>query len=197
MKIQDLFEARQPQFKYTEKRVKGALQKVILELEGNDSGAMTRLAKRYERLDKTAKLLKEKRDELNAAVKEVGDRIFDAEDTLVTRVIETISYTVMLTAAEKAEHKQPTKKVDYESAFAALARLVPELDEKAKEILDKYTEMIPPKDTPTALKVKPKLEEGLWSKLKDMWTKFVKSIKEWGTSYDEKLDAIKAKYPVK
>ena len=197
MKIEDLFEARQPQFKYTEKRVKGALQKVILELEGNDSGAMTRLAKRYERLDKTAKLLKEKRDELNAAVKEVGDRIFDAEDALSTRIIETVTYTVMLTAAEKAEHKQPTKKVDYESAFAALARLVPQLEEKTKEILEMYTELIPPKDTPTALKVKPKVNEGLWSKVKETWNAFMKKIKDWGRSYDQELAALKAKYPVK
>ena len=196
MLLEDLItEARQPQWAYTEKRVKGALDKVTLALEGADSGAMTRLAKRYERLDKSAKLLKEKRDALNAAVKEVGDRVFDAEDTLATRIIETVSYTVMLTAAEKAEHKKPTAKIDFESAYAELAKLVPELTEQSDAIRAKYTEMIPPKDTPTGLRVKAKVQEGLLDMVKGMWTKFMASIGQWARSYDEKLAAIKAKYP--
>jgi hypothetical protein len=195
--LQTLVEARQGNWKYTEKRVKGALDKVTLELEGADSGAMTRLAKRYERLDKSAKLLKEKRDQLNAAVKEVGDRIFDAEDALATRIIDTISYTVMLTASEKAESKKPTAKVDYESAYAELARLVPELIEQADKIRAKYTEMIPPKDTPVGLRVKAKVQEGLLDFVKAQWSKFMDQMRMWGRSYDDKLSAIKAKYPLK
>lgn len=195
--LQILAEARQANWKYTEKRVKGALDKVTLELEGSDSGAMTRLAKRYERLDKSAKLLKEKRDELNAAVKEVGDRIFDAEDALATRIIDTVSYTVMLTAAEKAETKKPKEEIDFASAYAELARLVPELTAKADEIRAKYTTMIPPKDTPTALRVKAKVQEGLLDMVKARWTDFMDMIRSWGRSYDSKLNALKAKYPVK
>lgn len=196
-KLQLLAEGRQPNWKYTEKRVKGSLDKVILELEGADSGAMTRLAKRYERLDKSAKLLKEKRDQLNAAVKDVGDRIFDAEDALATRIIETITYTVMLTAAEKAEHKKPKVEIDFASAYAELARLVPELTEQVNAIREKYTTMIPPKDTPTALKVKPKIQEGLLDLVKAQWSKFMDQIHRWCRSYDSKLSALKAKYPVK
>ena len=190
-------EARQGGWKYSEKRIKGALTKVTLELEGADSGAMTRLAKRYERLDKSAKLLKEKRDELNAKVKDVADRIFDAEDAVVTRVVETITYTVMLSAAEKAESKSATPKTDYESAFSELAKLVPELTAQIDAIRAKYTEMIPPKDTPTKLQVKPKVQEGLTDRVKAMWFSFMNTIKSWCTSYDDKLAAIKKKYPAK
>lgn len=199
MKVQDLLnEARQANWKYNETRVKGALTKVTLALEGADSGAMTRLAKRYERLDKSAKLLKEKRDQLNSAVKDVGDRIFDAEDAVITRIIETVSYTVMLTAGEKAENKEATKKTDYESAFSELCRLVPELTAKIDEIRAKYTELIPAKDTPTALKVKPKeVKEGIVDSAKALYFRFLNSIKAWATSYDEKLAAVKAKYPAK
>lgn len=198
MKVQDLLvEARQAQWAYTEKRVKGALDKVTLALEGAESGAMTRLAKRYERLDKSAKLLKEKRDQLNIAVKEVGDRIFDAEDALATRIIDTISYTVMLTASEKAESKKPTARIDYESAYSELAKLVPELVEQTNAIRTKYTEMIPAKDTPVGLRVKAKVQEGLLTSIRVMWTKFMDSVKQWARSYDSKLDVIKAKFPVK
>lgn len=193
---QTLTEERQKDWKYTEKRVKGALNKVILELEGSDSGAMSRLMTRYKRLDRQWKLMEERRNEVNAQVKDVANRIFDAEDALATRVIETVSYTVMLTKATPASEKEPTKKVDFESAFAELARLVPELEAKAKEILEKHTELVPPKDTPTALKYTPKLEEGiggLVSKIKV----FVKSMLTWGREYDAKLDAFRRKYKLK
>lgn len=201
MKVSELLtEERQKDFKYTEKRVKGALDKVMLELEGNNSGAMSRLMTRYTRLDKTAKLLKERRDEVNAQVKDVADRLFDAEDALATRIIETVSYTVMLTKAEKAETKEPKKEIDYASAYSELAKLVPELEAQAKAILEKYTTSIPPKDTPTALRVKSKVDEGVVSVVKGWVAQakaFVKEVLSWGRSYDAKLDSFRRKYGLK
>lgn len=201
MKVSELLvEERNKDWKYTEKRVKGALNKVILELEGSDSGAMSRLMTRYKRLDRQWKLMEERRNEVNRQVKDVADRIFDAEDALATRVIETVSYSVMLTKATPASEKEATKKVDYESAYAALARLVPELEEKAKAILEQYTELVPPKDTPSALKYTPKLEEGIAGTVKGWVAKakaFVKEMFSWGREYDAKLDAFRRKYKLK
>lgn len=201
MKVSELLvEERNKDWKYTEKRVKGALNKVILELEGSDSGAMSRLMTRYKRLDRQWKLMEERRNEVNRQVKDVADRIFDAEDALATRVIETVSYSVMLTKATPASEKEATKKVDYESAYAALARLVPELEEKAKAILEQYTELVPPKDTPSALKYTPKLEEGIADTVKGWVAKakaFVKEMFSWGREYDAKLDAFRRKYKLK
>lgn len=192
-----LTEARQRDWSYTEKRVKGALQRVTVALQGSDSGAMTRLTKRYERLDRTAKLLKEKRDELNAQIKDVGDRVFDAEDALATRIIETVSYTVMLTAAEKAADKKSTRKVDFESAYGELTKLVPELTEAAQKILEKYTELVPAKDTPTALRVAPKVNESIGSVVRSALVRLMTWVQAWGASYDAKLDDLKRKHPVK
>lgn len=198
--LQFLAEDRQKDWKYTEKRVKNALSKVTLELEGNDSGAMSRLMTRYKRLDRQWKLMEERRNEVNKQVKEVADRIFDAEDALATRVIETVSYTVMLTKSTPASEKEPTKKTDYESAFSELSRLVPELEAKAKEILEKYSELVPAKDTPSALKYTPKLEEGAMDVVKGWVSKaksFVKGMLTWGREYDAKLDAFRRKYKLK
>ena len=202
-----LYEERQKGWTYAEKRAKvpkgaptdavGAIEKVVLSLEGNDSAAVTRLAKRYDRLDISAKLLKDRRDALNANMKMLGDTLFDAEDALVTRIVETASYTVMLTASEKGADKPKKEVVDYEAAYKALAELVPELTEQAKAILAKYTEMIQAKDTPMALKVKPKaISEGLVEVAKRAWRAFVATVTAWGKSYDKKLDAIQTKYPV-
>lgn len=201
MKVFELLnEERQKQWKYTEKRVKNVLNKVTLELEGHDSAAMSRLMTRYKRLDRQWKMLEERRNKVNSEVKAVVDEIFDAEDALVTRIVETVSYTVMLTKATPASEKAATTKVDYESAYAELARLVPELEEKAKEILAKYSELVPPKDTPAALKYTPKLDEGVGTVVKGWLSKakaFVKEFLGWGRSYDAKLDAFRRKYKLK
>lgn len=200
MKVSELLiEERQKNFKYTEKRVKNALDKVILELEGSDSGAMSRLMTRYQRLDKSAKLLKERRDAVNAQVKDVADRLFDVEDAVATRIIETVSYTVMLTKATKAADKEAKKNVDYESAFSELARLVPELIEQVNSIREKYTTLEQPKDTPSALKVTDKkvVKEGLVGTVMSALKNFAKSIFSWGKSYDAKLDAFRRKYGLK
>ena len=192
----ELLESRKSEFTYTEKKVKGALQKVTLELKGTNSATITRLAKRYDRLDQMAKAMKERRDELNASIKILGDDLFDAEDTLATRIIETVSFTVMLTAAEKAHHKQPTKKIDFERAFNDLLALVPELEQQAQAILDTYTEIIPPKDTPTAVKVKTKVNESLYSTIHKLIKQMASSVRKWANVYDRKLNSLKKTYAI-
>lgn len=197
-----LLEERKKNLTYIEQRdKKNNLEKVILELQGTDSAAASRLAKRYMRLDATAKAIAKKRDELNEAVKSIGAEIFDAEDVLVTRVINTISFTLMLTASQKGEDKPPKKVVDYEGAFKALSALVPELEEQAKAIQEKYTSLVKQKDTPTALKVQPRLKEGLGDVLKG-WvrtvkaagTALLKSITRWARGYDDRLEEVKSKF---
>lgn len=197
-----LLEERKKNLTYVEQRdKKNNLEKVILELQGTDSAAASRLAKRYMRLDATAKAIAKKRDELNQAVKNIGDDIFDAEDVLVTRVINTISFTLMLTASQKGADKPEKKSTDYEAAFKALSALVPELEEQAKAIQEKYTEVVKQKDTPTMLKVQPRLKEGLGDTLKG-WIRMVKAagntllknITRWARGYDAKLDALKREF---
>jgi hypothetical protein len=190
MKIQDLLEARVPSYTYTEKRVKGALDKVTVALEGGTSGAMTKLTKRYERLDRSAKLLKEKRDEVNAKIKGISDDLFDAEDFVATRIIDTVSATINLSAAQKAVDKPDTKKIDFEAAYFELAKLVPELQEKIDLIITKYTEIIAAKDTPVALRVKMKVDEGVLDTIKSWAKKFMSTIQSWGTSYDKRLQNV-------
>ena len=197
MKVQELLnEARVKGWPYQEKRhaKTGELQKVILELSGSDSAAMTRLAKRYMRLDASMKKAQDMRNELNATAKAMGDQLFDANDVVVTRIIETVQYTLQLTAAQKAEHKEPKKSINYEAAFKALAALVPELEEQAKALIEAHTELVPPKDTPTALKVS--VKEGLWDGITKVLKQFTRKMMDWAKGYDKKLADIKKAFPV-
>jgi len=192
MKISELLnEGRQTDLKYTEKRIKEVLDRVTVELEGNQSGVMSKLTTRYSRLDKSAKLLAARREELNEKMKESAEALFDATDAVLTRVVDTVSYTITLSKAEKAADKKPKSSTDFEAIVKELSEMVPELEEKIKVLTKKYTELIPAKDTPVALRVKSKLEEGIVDTVKGWAKAFLAEIKSWGAGYDKRLAALK------
>ena len=196
MFVRELFEARNPKLTYTEKHVKKVLDRVTVELTGSESGVMSRLTTRYSRLDKAAKLMQEKRNQLNEDMKQVVESLFDAEDEVLTRVVDTVSYTITLSKAEKAESKAPKKSVDYAAIVKELSEMIPELQAKIEEITEKYTEIVQPKDTPMKLIVKSKLDEGLTAFARGLVKSFkemLKSIKSWGKGYDKRLNSLKAK----
>lgn len=196
MFVRELFEARNPKLTYTEKHIKKVLDRVTVELTGSESGVMSRLTTRYSRLDKAAKLMQEKRNQLNEDMKQVVESLFDAEDEVLTRVVDTVSYTITLSKAEKAESKAPKKSVDYAAIVKELSEMIPELQAKIEEITEKYTEIVQPKDTPVKLIVKSKLDEGLTAFARGLVKSFkevLKSIKSWGKGYDKRLNSLKAK----
>lgn len=192
--LSGLSEARNPKLSYSEKRIKTTLDKVILELDGTSSASMSRLMTRYKRLDQSAKLLLDRRNTVNADIKTMIEGMFDAEDAVASRIIETAKYTILLSKASKGADKPPKVTVDYEAAFNALSKLVPELDEQVQAIVSKYTTIEPAQDTTAKLKVT--IKEGFAASLINAVKKFAAKIKAWALSYDEKLDALKAKFPI-
>lgn len=193
MKISELLnEDRSSDLKYTEKKVKNVLDRVIVELSGSESGAMSSLTTRYSRLDKSAKLLALRREELNVKLKDKAEALFDATDAVLTRVVDTVSYTITLSKAEKAADKKPKSTVDYSEIVRELKEMVPELDEQIKALISKYTEIVAAKDTPVKLLVKSKIEEAV---LQDAWAglkSFAKGIMSWAKGYDKRLASLKA-----
>ena len=183
-----LYEARQAGVKYSEKQVKGVLDRVTATLAGSDAANMTKLAKRYARLEASMKAMKEKHDELNARLKgDVAD-LFEAEEVVLTRVVETAQFTLTLAKEIK---KADTTEVDYASIIAALSALIPdELQAKVEAITAKYTKVVPAKDPIKRLSVsKEVVKEGLWD-----WVKgFMASIMSWAARYDAKLDRLREK----
>lgn len=187
-----LMEARKKGGNYTEKRVKDVLERVTLTLSGSESANMTRLAKRYARLEVSIKAMKEKHDEMNAMLKNDVADLFNAEDIILTRVVETASFTLQL--AKEVKKTKGTVEVDYESIMTALIELIPnELQAKVEEITKKYTKDIPAKDPVKKLTVsKEVVKEGIRDLAK--WAaSFLKSVTSWAMRYDSKLDRLKAK----
>ena len=186
-----LTEARQPGVKYSEKQVKNVLDKVTATLKGTDAANMTKLAKRYARLEASMKAMKEKHDELNKRLKGDFENLFDAEDVVLTRVVETAQFTLMMT--KEIQKTEPSKEVDYNSIIAALSALIPnELQDRVEMITEKYTKLIPPKPPVKKLTVsKEVVSEGIIDSIVKRAKAFLKSMLLWGHRYDKKLGSLK------
>ena len=184
---------RRQDLTYIEKKVKNELDRVIVELKGNESGTLTRLASRYDRLDKAIKVMGQKRGELNAEIKEKVEDLFAAEDIVLTRVIETVSFTMTVSKKSKVADKVA---IDYESIATELAKLIPDdLQSKVDEIVKAYTTITPQPDKSPALSVKAKVTEGIIGDLAasvvSLIKRIVKSVASWAPKFDKKLDKLK------
>lgn len=195
-----LSEARNPDLTYSEKVVKNKIDRVTVELTGNPSGVMSRLTSRYDRLDKAIKTMTVKRNEMNEQIKENITELFEAEDIVLTRVVETVSFTLTLSKLVKASEQNPKTTVDYEAIAKELAKLIPEeLQAQVEAITKMYTEVTLASDKSPALRIKnknDKLDEGLMDSIKGLANKVVKwakSMASWAVGYDKKLAALKAR----
>lgn len=196
-----LSEARREDLKYTDKVVKNKVDRVIVELSGSDSATMTKLAGRFERLEKALKTMATKRDELKDQLKEKVTDLFNSDDVIYTRVVETTSFTMTLSKLVKSSEQDPKVVVNYEKIAEELAKLIPaELQAQVEAVTKMYTEVSIAADKAPALRVKSKVDESLNEGILDMIkgmaakvAKWVKGMATWAVGYDRKLNALKQK----
>lgn len=188
-------EARNPDLKYKEKVVKNKVDRVTVELAGSDSATITKLATRFERLQTAMELMGKKRAEINDVMKGKVEALFDAEDIVLTRVVETAAFSLTLSKRVAPEEQDPKTVVDYKSIATELAALISDdLQEQVNAIVKKYTEVSIAQEKAPALRVKAKVTEGVMDVLKnvtDSISRFVKSITSWAKGYDNKLNGLK------
>lgn len=103
-------EERQANVSYVEKKAKNAIVKVIAELSGHDASVFSQIARRFDRLKVAIEKMAEMRDKLNKDLKSRVSDLFDAEDEVLTRVVDTASFTVTL--AKKSEKALDKKVID-------------------------------------------------------------------------------------
>lgn len=197
-----IFEDRKADVIYTEKKARNIIEKVTAELKDHDASVMSKIARRFDRLNTAVKLMGEKKKELNKDLKVRVEDLFNAEDAFLTRVIDTASFTLTLAKVSK---EPPGEKVvvDWKSIAEKLAELIPkELEAQAEEIRKAYT-AVNIMDVPEpALRVvnknakaaadAVKLEEGIVDKLSALISKSYNKIKNWSKSYDKKLQSLMA-----
>ena len=188
-----LSEARRANLNYSFKEVKGKLDKITLKLEGNESGKFTKIAKRYKEIDTAVKALEVERNEINEDIKEKFSDYFDeATDTVVTRIIETVSLTMQL--SKRTAPEMGKDKVDYEKALLILGDMLPELKEKIDEVKKLCTTagtMSVPKSPALSVKINEDLSDKIFAFMRRVMA-VLNKFKIWGKSFDRKLEKLKA-----
>ena len=218
MKFSDILEARVPGLDYENKpktkKEPNIIDRIILRLKGSDSAIMTRLANRYMRIKKLTELLAAHTTKLNTEATEQMQKLFDAEDKVYTRVVETVSavFTLSKEAEEEKltpgqEHENRTK-TDWQNVAIEIGKLLdkdlipayealvqaatvtaaaPRIDPNAAEIKKKPGLRITPKEVKESEQVL--LED---DKITQLVNKLVNTINAWAPKFDQKLAAIKA-----
>lgn len=201
-------ESRREDLKYTEKKVKGVIDKVITELSGKDSARITRLAKQFHKIDVLLAKLQAKRKERNEELTEEVEKLFDqTSDIVYTRIVNTASFVVQVAKQEAGQKKT---EVDYEAIYKGLVNLIPmELLPAVEELFEAHTRTWTADPRKPSLKVTPlkpvepaTVKEGmldaasgkLMSLIKQATVYFkslYKRMQAWGNTYDAELDELK------
>jgi len=196
-----VLEARRSHLTYTEKKVKGEIDKVITELKGSESGQATLLAKRLHNLNVALKKMDEKRKEYNEKLTAEVEDLFDqSTDIVYTRIVKTASFIIQVAKQEQVKEKA---EVDYESIYKELANMVPaHLLPAIDQLFDTYTRKWMPDPKKPSLRVSP-IEEAsaasgvLMTFLEKVITSakgLLKRMKSWGESYDAELKDLHKKF---
>jgi septation ring formation regulator EzrA len=183
-----LTEARKKNLTYTANEVKGKVEKVTVVLDGKESAKFTKLAAEFKKLDAAFDKAKNDLEANKTSLKGLMEDYFDAEDEVLTRVMETCSITLQLSKAVK-----PGITVDYENAYNSvitqLMGMVPDLKTQIEKL---SAEAIKAASKPNnGKKASLSVKEGVIDSVMNVFKKLVEQLKSWGAKYDKKLDKVK------
>lgn len=197
MRYTDLIEARRPEAVYTEKKVKGVVDRVIAELSAQQASAFTKLAEQYKEISDLLDQLKKKKDQLSDDIKLRVDDMFDAEDILYTRVVETAKVTATVSKATTYTRKY----FDEEGFMTELLDMVPELANEITMLKEQYTRISEEERSPS-LRIKIKEDDkeanksvfrNFYRKVRDLAARVRNRIANWAARYDSRLNNLKSR----
>lgn len=175
-KLINLFDSRRTDIEYQD-----TASEVAAKLRSHPSGVFTKLAMKVLRIEELETEISQLKEEVKAGARENVAELFNAEDAVKTRVIETLQFILTLSKDPK-----PTVTPQYKNILEELTKhLTPELILVLEEIKKK---MVTVTQKAPSLKVKPidqDLSEGVMSK-------FTHIIMNWAQKYDAKLDNLKS-----
>lgn len=167
--------------------------KVIAKLEGVESAKATKLAKKYDEVNKRHLAVQEERNQINQEITDYVLEYFDSvEDILCTRIIQSCQLTLQLS---KTTLSSESTEVDFESVCAEMTKFLnDEMIEELEKLKAKYSSVKKVAGKKPSLTVK--LEEGLMDSLKRMLTMFVANVKHHAKRSGAKLMKIAEKYGI-
>lgn len=175
------------------KTAAGQFNRVSIKLGAWRGRAISKLAKKFAKIDKLNKQLNEIRDEANDYAKEQLASLFDDEDRFYTRYVETAALAVTL-SKDVEEITTKRQDIDYKAVFKELYTLVDsDLEPIIKELLKKHTSISTKVRASQAGRISVKLPESVQSSLSSFLGKFSKFITNLLNSYDAKLYSLTSK----
>lgn len=175
--LMNLFEARRPDLEY---RDEPDATQVAAVLRSYNSQSYTKLAQKIERIAQLEEEVKAMKEEVKQQTREDIADLFDAEDAVRTRVVETLSFIFTLSKDPKA-----TVAPKYKDILEALSQqLTPELIlvlEELKKTMITTTQKAP------SLRIRP-VSEGA---VGNLFTRLKAVVFGWAGRYDQKLDSLK------
>lgn len=162
--------------------------KVIAKLKSYNSQVYTKLAQKIQRIEDIESEIKQLKLEVKSDTREHVAALFDADDVIRTRIVETISLTLTLSKDPK-----PTESYKYAKIIEELEKhLTPELIavlENLKTQFKTITQKEP--SLSIATKTEEPLTEGILDILKTHMSKYTSFINSWASKYDRKLELLK------
>ena len=163
--------------------------KAIINLRGRDSEKYTKLANRIEQLQELETEIKDIKKAIKSETKELIGDLFEAEDTVFTRVVETVSVVFTMSKDPK-----PTESVSYAKVLTALTEhLTPELIEKLEELKKAYTST---SQREPSLSIKREFVDNSQQQLLNYCYTIKQNFQYWAQAYDRKLNQIKQMLPM-
>jgi hypothetical protein len=191
-------EARDPSLSYVEKpinkKVGAAIDKVTVALNGNQSAKFTKISREFSRLKTAAEKLADRQGKLNAYIKDEALALFDAEDEIYTRVVETVSMVIQLSKTPVPAGPKTEIITDYDKIIAGVLELVPELREQIEELIKTNTEIKTTEPKPGVAKspaLSVKVNEGIdFKTMKNIVKVAFSKVRTWARSFDKKLSKL-------
>jgi hypothetical protein len=124
-----------PDVSYSQEEKKGELTKVVATLASYQSGRYTKLGRNFKRIEWLSNKIDQLKEQTKQESRELVADLFNAEDAVATRVVETVGFTFQLTKDPK-----PTNTVKYAKVLEELqAHLTPELIAVMESLVEKHT----------------------------------------------------------
>ena len=160
--------------------------KVTATVSSHNSAVYTKLAQKVLRMEELEKEIKQLRSEVKEDVRIYVADLFEAEDNVRTRVVDTIKFILTL-----SKNPKETETVQYAKVLKELEKhLTPNLLHMLMNIKAQFTSIV---QKSPSLKIASKdesINEGVSDNLKAYTRKFLQFIQNWGEKYDRKLSAL-------
>lgn len=166
--------SKNPNINYFKTERKGEIDTVIARLSSTESRKYSKLASNLREIKELEEAISTRRKEVEDEARDLIQDLFEADDIIHTRVVETVSFILTLSKQPK-----PTTSVKYAEVLKELEQhLTPELIKVLENIKTKFSSVS-------------QKSASLKTELNESSSNYLDKIEHWASKYDKCLDHLK------